>query len=101
MLSRRSPAFELIVVDNISTDAKRGFIERLASATPRVRAVFEPRRGLSHARNAGIRWKRRRRSSRSPTMTCAWRPTGSDDRAGVRLGTPGRLAGGPRAAMGQ
>ena len=49
-----SPAFELIVVDNNSTDATRGIIERLASADPRVRAVFEPRQGLSHARNAGI-----------------------------------------------
>jgi glycosyltransferase involved in cell wall biosynthesis len=51
-----APAFELIVVDNNSTDDTREIVkERFAVADGRVRYVFEPQQGLSHARNAGIR----------------------------------------------
>jgi glycosyltransferase involved in cell wall biosynthesis len=47
--------WELIVVDNNSTDATREAIERFAArARIRVRSVFEPSQGLSHARNAGV-----------------------------------------------
>jgi glycosyltransferase involved in cell wall biosynthesis len=47
--------FELIVVDNNSTDRTRDIVERFRGADRRVRYLFEPRQGLSHARNAGIR----------------------------------------------
>jgi glycosyltransferase involved in cell wall biosynthesis len=50
-----TPRFEMIVVDNNSTDGTREIIERFAAMDRRVRYVFEPRQGLSYARNAGIR----------------------------------------------
>ena len=50
-----TPAFELIVVDNNSTDSTREIVERFAAADGRVRYLFEPQQGLSYARNAGIR----------------------------------------------
>jgi len=46
---------EIIVVDNASTDATRGVLERAAARHSRLRVVEEPRPGLSHARNAGVR----------------------------------------------
>jgi len=50
-----TPPFELIVVDNNSTDSTRAVIEECAATDPRVRYVFEPQQGSSHGRNAGIR----------------------------------------------
>ena len=50
-----TPAFELIVVDNNSTDDTREIIERFAREDGRVRYVFEPQQGSSYSRNAGIR----------------------------------------------
>jgi glycosyltransferase involved in cell wall biosynthesis len=53
--SADSPAHEIIVVDNNSSDDTRRVAERSANSTGRrVHYVFEPRQGLSHARNAGI-----------------------------------------------
>jgi glycosyltransferase involved in cell wall biosynthesis len=49
-----TPAFELLVVDNNSTDDTRGIIERIAAQDSRLKYVFEARQGLSYARNAGI-----------------------------------------------
>jgi GT2 family glycosyltransferase len=49
-----SPQIELIVVDNNSTDSTREIVECLAESDGRVRYVFEPRQGLSYARNTGI-----------------------------------------------
>lgn len=49
-----APAFELLVIDNNSTDTTHEIVQRFASADRRVRYVFEPHQGLSHARNAGI-----------------------------------------------
>jgi GT2 family glycosyltransferase len=46
--------FELVVVDNRSTDATRETVQRYA-ADERVRYVFEPVLGLCHARNRGAR----------------------------------------------
>ena len=43
-------AFEILVIDNNSTDATRD----VAGGFPGVRYVFEPRVGLSHARNRGF-----------------------------------------------
>lgn len=48
-------AWELLVVDNNSADSTRGAVEAFVAATRmRVRYLFEPRQGLSHARNTGI-----------------------------------------------
>jgi glucosyl-dolichyl phosphate glucuronosyltransferase len=55
-----TPAFELLVVDNNSTDRTREFIEELAADDPRVRYIFESQQGLSYARNTGIREARGR-----------------------------------------
>jgi GT2 family glycosyltransferase len=52
--SPTSPRFELIVVDNNSTDGTGEIVARLAAVDDRVRYVFEPRQGLSYARNTGI-----------------------------------------------
>jgi len=49
-----TPPFEVIVVDNNSTDRTREIVQRLAAADDRVRYLFEPRQGLSYARNAGL-----------------------------------------------
>jgi glycosyltransferase involved in cell wall biosynthesis len=48
-------AYEIIVVDNNSTDATRPTVEALAAtAGGRLRYAFEPRQGLSYGRNTGI-----------------------------------------------
>jgi glycosyltransferase involved in cell wall biosynthesis len=50
-----APPFELVIVDNNSTDQTRAVVEdHLATANGRLRYIFEPQQGLSHARNAGI-----------------------------------------------
>jgi len=47
--------YELIVVDNNSTDKTREVVESfIARGAKNLRYVFEGRQGLSHARNAGI-----------------------------------------------
>ena len=45
------PVFEVIVVDDGSTDETRAILARF----PKVRAIHQPNRGLSAARNAGLR----------------------------------------------
>jgi glycosyltransferase involved in cell wall biosynthesis len=50
-----TPPFEVIVVDNNSTDSTRDILTQYARVDGRVRYVFEPQQGLSHGRNAGIR----------------------------------------------
>jgi glucosyl-dolichyl phosphate glucuronosyltransferase len=50
----QTPPFELLVVDNNSTDATRAVVERAGARDERVRYLREPQQGLSHARNAGI-----------------------------------------------
>jgi len=48
--------FELVVVDNNSTDGTRAVVEGLASSSPvGIKYVFEGRQGLSNARNTGVR----------------------------------------------
>ena len=55
LLEQRAGAvrFEVIVVDNDSTDDTGAVIEACIATAPHLRYVLEPRRGVSHARNAG------------------------------------------------
>lgn len=46
--------FEILVVDNNSTDNTRGVVESFQRSKIPVRYIFEPNQGISHARNAGI-----------------------------------------------
>jgi glucosyl-dolichyl phosphate glucuronosyltransferase len=46
--------FEVVVVDNNSTDNTREVVSSFANCEPPMRYVFEDRQGSSHARNAGI-----------------------------------------------
>lgn len=54
VLQHGAPDHEIVVVDNGSTDDTRHVIDRYAAAYPRIRYVYEPTAGLSHARNTGI-----------------------------------------------
>ncbi len=47
--------FEVLVVDNNSTDDTGSIIRSFAAAHPCVRPLFEPRQGVSYGRNAAIR----------------------------------------------
>ena len=49
-----SSEYELIVVDNNSTDNTRAVTESFAQRYPNLRYCFEPQQGLSHARNRGF-----------------------------------------------
>jgi glucosyl-dolichyl phosphate glucuronosyltransferase len=49
-----TPPFELLVVDNNSTDQTRAVVQRASARDGRVRYLRETNQGLSHARNAGI-----------------------------------------------
>lgn len=59
LTQRETPTWELIVVDNGSTDRTPDVVERYVGAGP-VRRVFEPMLGLSRARNTGWRAARGR-----------------------------------------
>lgn len=47
-------AWEVVVVDNNSSDGTRAEVERAQADWPGLRYEFEPLQGLSHARNHGI-----------------------------------------------
>lgn len=49
-----SPLFEVVVVDNNSSDGTAQVVRDLQAQDARVRYVFEGRQGLSYARNRGI-----------------------------------------------
>lgn len=50
-----APPFEVVVVDNNSTDGTRAVVAALVPESGgRLRYVFEPRQGLSYGRNAGV-----------------------------------------------
>src|SRR5215216_2688114 len=52
---RERVAYEIIIVDNNSTDRTREVVESfIARGHSNLRYVFEPRQGVSHARNRGI-----------------------------------------------
>lgn len=49
-----TPEFELIVVDNNSTDSTRQVVEDFMRTDHRVRYLFEPKQGLANGWNAGF-----------------------------------------------
>jgi glucosyl-dolichyl phosphate glucuronosyltransferase len=49
-----SVRYEVLVVDNNSSDDTRGVVETFIQRWTAVRYLFEPRPGVSHARNTGI-----------------------------------------------
>lgn len=51
---KSAPEYELIVVDNRSTDETAALVQEYARRSDRVRYVFEPQQGVSYGRNAGI-----------------------------------------------
>jgi glucosyl-dolichyl phosphate glucuronosyltransferase len=57
LLNQEAPGlrYEVIIVDNNSTDATRRTVESYASGDGRVRYAFEQRQGVAYARNTGIR----------------------------------------------
>ena len=53
--NRATVSFEIIVVDNGSTDGTREVVRAVAETCEfPLHYVWEPRRGVSHGRNAGI-----------------------------------------------
>jgi glucosyl-dolichyl phosphate glucuronosyltransferase len=46
--------YEILVVDNGSSDGTRALMEAYSAGDRRIRYVYEPRPGVSNARNAGI-----------------------------------------------
>jgi glycosyltransferase involved in cell wall biosynthesis len=54
LAQKRAPEYELIVVDNRSTDKTALLIEEYTACSPRVRYVYEACQGVSYGRNTGI-----------------------------------------------
>ncbi len=52
--AQRMADFELIAVDDGSTDATPEILARAAQEQPRLKVISTPNRGVSHARNTGI-----------------------------------------------
>lgn len=49
-----APPFEVVIVDNASTDGTGDVLRMLTARHPALRSAREPRRGVSHGRNLGI-----------------------------------------------
>ena len=56
----RPDAYEIIVVDNGSSDNTRAVVERIANSSGRIRYIYESRLGVAIARNTGARMSRGR-----------------------------------------
>jgi len=57
-LGTESIAWEVIVVDNNSTDDTKAVVQRFRQGWPRLRYAFEPKQGAGHARQRAIRLAR-------------------------------------------
>lgn len=55
ILSQTNCAFELLIVDNASTDATSDIIHELAASDNRIKLFFEKQQGISYALNKGLR----------------------------------------------
>jgi glycosyltransferase involved in cell wall biosynthesis len=57
LLAQQAPGvrYEIVVVDNNSRDNTRDVVGAYSARSPLIRYVFEPRPGVSHARNSGVR----------------------------------------------
>lgn len=85
--------FEILVVDNASTDETAKVVEAYRRADPRVRYVREAAVGLSHARNRG--WREARADFVAYTDDDCWLPPDWLDQAGRIIGerAPGCFGG--------
>lgn len=54
VLAQTEPDFELLLVDDGSTDGSGDLCDRLAGTDPRIRVIHQENRGLGGARNTGI-----------------------------------------------
>ncbi|MFD3810321.1 glycosyltransferase family 2 protein [Rhodococcus sp. NPDC058639] len=54
LLAQKDEIFEIVVVDNNSTDNTVQIVEAVAAVEPKVRIVTEKRPGVAYARNAGF-----------------------------------------------
>ena len=54
ILSQSFEDFELIIVDDGSTDSSAAVIESISAGDPRVKVLFKDHEGIPSARNAGI-----------------------------------------------
>jgi glycosyltransferase involved in cell wall biosynthesis len=56
LIAQEAPGvhFEVLVVDNNSSDDTRDVVRRYAERDQRIRYLFEPKQGLSHGLNTGI-----------------------------------------------
>jgi len=54
ILSQEEPDFELLLIDDGSTDASRAICDEYAAADPRVRVSHRPNMGVSAARNLAL-----------------------------------------------
>jgi glycosyltransferase involved in cell wall biosynthesis len=50
-----APPYEIVIVDNRSTDTTAATVHLYSARDERVRYIYEPRQGVSYGRNAGIR----------------------------------------------
>ena len=55
MAQKGTVRYEVIAVDNGSTDNTAAIIQSMAAAAPDVHYIHEPQRGLPYGRNAGVR----------------------------------------------
>lgn len=86
--------FELVVVDNSSTDGTKGVVSKFAASAPfKVVYVSEEAKGLSHARNRGLK-----ESSGDPIMftddDCLVDADWVKNAVGLFAGDPMKLVGG-------
>src|ERR1700683_3449953 len=50
----QSVGWEILVVDNNSSDETRQVVDDFCRRCPQIRYLFESKQGISHARNSGI-----------------------------------------------